>query len=177
MNLEPQPCASLRNVTHPMMNSALCLSFRLNRVLVRSLAIGVFSTLGFFAGTVTHPIGQVSLSIGSATYAQEEPAFTRYVRAAFEIEKTRRSLLDQVKQLTGGNVPSNVCQASSLAQVQSNVRDQVKAICNNFSAQAKAIVQDKYKLSREEFNGFQRQSQDPAMKSRIDAEIRNLNLR
>lgn len=40
-----------------------------------------------------------------------------------------------------------------------------------------SIARDKYKLSRDEFNNFQRQSQNPEMRSRIEAEIRNLNLR
>ncbi|NJR49944.1 MAG: hypothetical protein HC780_10615 [Leptolyngbyaceae cyanobacterium CSU_1_3] len=77
--------------------------------------------------------------------------------------------------MTGGNVPNNVC--SSISQVPSNVRDQVKGICDNFASQSMSIARDKYKLSRDEFNNFQRQSQNPEMRSRIEAEIRNLNLR
>jgi hypothetical protein len=176
MNLEPHPCASLRNVTHTMMNCVSRFPLQLNRVLARSLTIATLSTLGLLAGVAPNLSGPSSHRFDLAVYAQEESAFTRYVRAAFEIEKTRRSLLDQVKQLTGGNVPSNVCQSSSLAQVPSNVRDQVKGICNNFTGQAKSIVQDKYKLSRDEFNNFQKQSQNPDMKSRIETEIRNLKL-
>ena len=177
MNLEPQPCASLRNVTHTMMNCLSRFSFQPNQVLARSLTIAALSTLGLLTGIAPNLTGRPAHLFDTAVQAQEESAFTRYVRAAFEIEKTRRSLLDQVKQLTGGNVPSNVCQSSSLSQVPSNVRDQVKGICDNFATQAKSIVQDKYKLSRDEFNTFQRQSQNPDMKSRIESEIRNLNLR
>jgi Domain of unknown function (DUF4168) len=175
MNLETHPCASLRNVTHPMMNCVFHFPSQLNRVLVRSLAITALSTLGLLAGVTPNLSGQTTHLFDTAAYAQDEPAFSRYVRAAFEIEKTRRSLLDQVKQLTGGNVPSNVC--SSISQVPSNVRDQVKGICDNFASQAMSIARDKYKLSRDEFNSFQRQSQNPEMRSRIEAEIRNLNLR
>ncbi|KAM3115927.1 DUF4168 domain-containing protein [Phormidesmis sp. 146-33] len=160
-----------------MMNCVSRFPFQLNRVLARSLTIATLSTLGLLTGVAPNLSGQPTQLFDIAVHAQEESTFTRYVKAAFEIEKMRRSLLDQVKQLTGGNVPSNVCQSSSLAQVSSNVRDQVKGICDNFSAQAKSIVQDKYKLSRDEFNSFQRQSQNPEMKSRIEAEIRNLNLR
>lgn len=170
MNIETHLCASLQSVTHPMMNCSLRLPSRLGR----SLALGVFATLSLF--TVAPIPGQTSL-LGSVAYAQaEESAFTRYVRAAFEIEKTRRSLLEQVKQLTGGNVPNNVCQSSSIAQIQPNVRDQVKGICDNFAAQALSIVREKYKLNREEFNRFQRQSQDPKRQAQIEEEIRRLRL-
>lgn len=109
----------------------------------------------------------------SAVYAQES-SFTRYVRAAFDIEKTRQGLLEQMKQLTGGNVPNNVCQ--NVDQMNPGIREQAKTICNTFAAQAKQIVA-RNGLKPEEFNKYQRQAQEAAMRSQIEAEVRRLGLK
>lgn len=152
------------------MNSALRLSTRFNKMLARSLALGTLSTLGLLSGFTPNLSGQTSHLFDSAAYAQSpESVFTRYARAAYELEITRRPLDEEVKRLTGGNAPSNVC--SKVDQVQANVRDRVRDICATFAAQRKAIVYDKYKLSQDEFNGFQRQMIDPATRSEMGAKV------
>jgi Domain of unknown function (DUF4168) len=112
---------------------------------------------------------------GNVAMAQEEPAFTRYVRAAYDIEKQRRQLMSQVKQMTGGNVPKDVCQ-SGLAQLPDNVRTSVQGNCNNFTGFAGTTVK-KYNLRSDEFNKFQQQSRDPNFQKQINDEIRRLNLK
>jgi hypothetical protein len=174
-----RPCASFRNVTLPMMNRVFHLPARLNKMLARSLVLGTLSTLGLLSGFTPNLSGQTSHLFDSAAYAQsQEPVFTRYVRAAYELEITRRPLDEEVKRLTGGNAPSNVC--SNVDQVQANVRDRVRDICAGFATQRKTIVYDKYKLSQDEFNGFQRQIMDPStrseMEGKVNAELKRLSL-
>jgi Domain of unknown function (DUF4168) len=121
--------------------------------------------------TLSNATPQLSSAVVSAQ--SDEAALTRYVRAAYEIERTRRSMVSQVKEMTQGQMPSNVCQPTSISQLQSGIRDQVKGICDNFRAQADAIVK-KHKLSREEFNSFQKRSQEPSVRDQIETEIRRL---
>lgn len=151
-------------------------SHQIHRVLNRSMLLGALSSIAVLAGW-TPNFSEQSKMFDAAAYAQDQPtAFTRYVRAAVEIERTRQRLLDQVKQLTGGNVPNNVCQPGNIAQLNEGVRGQVKQICDSFSAQAVQIV-TRNGLSREEFNRYQKQAQQPSMRSQIEAEIRRLQLR
>ncbi len=106
--------------------------------------------------------------------AQSEDAFTRYVRAAFEIERQRSRMMRQVKESTGGNVPGNVC--NNLGQVGDNVRGQVQNACEEFARFASAAVQ-KNKLSNDEFNKFQRQARNADMMKNINAKIQELGLK
>jgi hypothetical protein len=159
-----------------MMNRALSLSAQMQRVLTQSLLLGSLSSIAVLCGWAPNLPGQTANPFDSAAYAQESP-FTRYVRAAVDIEKTRQRLLDQVKQLTGGNVPSNVCHSENVEKINPGVRDQVKGICDTFSAQAGQIVA-RNGLNRSEFNQFQRQAQqDAGVRAQIEAEIRRLGLR
>ncbi len=162
-----------------MMNRAFRLPARLNKMLTRSLVLGTLSTFGLLSGFTPNLSGQTSHLFDSAAYAQsQESVFTRYVRAAYELEITRRPLGEEVKRLTGGNAPSNVC--SKVDQVQADVRDRVREICTGFAAQRKAIVYDKYKLSQDEFNGFQRQMIDSStraeMEGKVNVELKRLGL-
>lgn len=163
-----------------MMNSAFHLPTRLNKMLARSLTLGTLSTLGLLLGLTPDLSGQTSLRLfDSAAHAQDqESTFTRYARAAFELEITRRPLDEEVKKLTGGNAPSKVC--SNVNQVQADVRDRVRDICAGFAAQRREIVYNKYKLSQEEFNSFQRQIIDVStraeMEGKVNAELKRLRL-
>jgi hypothetical protein len=111
-------------------------------------------------------------------YAQES-SFTRYVRATFEMEVERRSMMSQLKEITGGNLPENVC-GDGFKQVQGNYQGSVRDFCNRFNASAARIV-NKHNISGE-FNGFQQQtkSKNPdvsrAMNKRMADERRRLNL-
>lgn len=111
-------------------------------------------------------------------YAQES-SFTRYVRAIFEIEQARRSLMSQVKQMTGGNLPDNVCDAG-FVKLQGQFQGPVRDICNRFNDAAGRIV-SKYNITSE-FNGFQQQAMSSdrkvkrEMQKRISDEMRRLNL-
>ncbi len=153
-----------------MMNSAFHSPSRLNKMLARSLTLGTLSALSLLLGLTPNLSGQTARLFDSAAHAQsQEPTFTRYVRAAYELEITRRPLDEEVKKLTGGNAPSNVC--SKVDQVQANVRDRVRDICAGFAAQRRAIVYDKYKLTQDEFNGFQRQVIDASTRSEMEAKV------
>ena len=158
------------------MNRAFSLSARTQQVLTHSLLVGSLSTIALLCGWTPSFSGQSVSLFDSAAYGQEAP-FTRYVRAAVEIEKTRQRLLDQVKQLTGGSVPNNVCHADNIEKTNPGIRDQVKGICDTFAAQAGQIVA-RNGLKREEFNQFQlKAQQDPGVRSQIKNEIQRLGLR
>ncbi len=159
-----------------MIPSLFTSGMRVNSFLARSLTVSAIATMALLSG-VTPNLANSTLQLGQgAVSAQsDEPAITRYVRAAYEMEKTRQSMVSRVKEMTEGRTPDKVCQPSSIAQLQSNIRDQVKGICDNFNAQAAAIVK-KYKLSHEEFNSFQKRviSKDPEFSRQIESEIRRL---
>ncbi|WP_238392916.1 DUF4168 domain-containing protein [Myxacorys almedinensis] len=158
-----------------MMKRAFSLSARMQQLLAHSLLVGSLSSIALLCGWTPTFSGH-SASFDSAAFAQEPP-FTRYVRAAVEIEKTRQRLLDQVKQLTGGSVPSNVCHSDNIEKINSGIRDQVKGICDTFAAQAGQIVA-RNGLKREEFNQFQMKAQqDSGVRSQIKTEIQRLGLR
>lgn len=111
-------------------------------------------------------------------YAQES-SFTRYVRATFEMEVERRSMMSQLKEITGGNLPDNVC-GDGFKQVQGNFQSSVRDFCNRFNRSASQIV-EKHKITNE-FNSFHQQtkSSNPdvsrAMNKRMADERRRLKL-
>jgi hypothetical protein len=143
------------------------------RALARALTLTTLSSLSLLAGVIMPLNGLAPHS--DVAMAQEEPAFTRYVRAAYDIEKQRRQLMSQVKQMTGGNVPKDVCQ-SGLGQLPENVRISVQGNCSNFTGFAGTTVK-KYNLRSDEFNKYQQQSRDPGFQKQINDEIRRLNLK
>jgi hypothetical protein len=110
-------------------------------------------------------------------YAQES-SFTRYVRATFEMEVERRSMMSKLKEIAG-DLPENVC-GDGFKQVQGNFQGSVRDFCNRFNASASRIV-SKHNVSGE-FNGFQQQtkSKNPdisrAMNKRMADERKRLNL-
>ena len=157
----------------PMFPSVFTSSMR-NSIWMRSLTIGTIASLSLLSGVTPNFSSPTAQLLQTSVLAQsDESALTRYVRAAYEIETTRRSMVSQVKEMTQGEMPSNVCQPNSIAQLQSGIRDRVKGICDNFRAQADAIVK-KHNLSREEFNDFQKRSQQPETRNQIESEIRRL---
>jgi hypothetical protein len=152
-----------------MINCAL--STRTKRFMLRSLLLGGFSSIAVLTGCVPNLSGQAN-PFSMTAHAQESP-FTRYVRAAFEIEQSRQGFLEQMKQLTGGNVPSDVCR--NVSQINPSVRDQAQGICDSFMRRAKEIVAN-YQLKDTEFNNFRRQSQEQGMQTQINNEARRLGL-
>jgi hypothetical protein len=155
-----------------MMNRAH--SYQIRRVLTRSLLLGALSSIAVLTGWAPNISGHAKL-LDSAAYAQDE-AFTRYVKTAFELEKARKPLFNQVKQLIGGPVPNDICRPGTIAQLNTNVRDQVKQICGDFAEEARKILA-RNQISRDDFNRYQKQSRDPAMKMQIENTIRTLGLR
>jgi Domain of unknown function (DUF4168) len=157
-----------------MFHSVLTTGMSVSPRFAKSLAIVAFSTLSLCSGFAPSFSTSSLQWFDAAAQAQtEESALTRYVRAAYEIEQTRRSMVEEVKKMTAGNMPSNVCQPRSLEQLQTNIREQVKGICANFRTQADSIVK-KHKLTREEFNAFQKRSQEADLSRQIESEIRRL---
>jgi hypothetical protein len=137
--------------------------------------MGVLVGLGFAVGVtgpglLRHP--------ETIAVAQEQPPqdseFNRYVRAAFEIETKRRQMMGQVKQITGGNVPNNVC--ASLDQVAANIRGQVQEICQSFATFASSAVK-RNGLSSAQFNQYQRQMNDPEMVKQVNSAIQQMGLK
>jgi Domain of unknown function (DUF4168) len=130
--------------------------------------VATFATV--FAMPGMSPTGHIDRGVAMA---QDDP-FERYVRAAFEIEKQRRSMMGQVKTITGGNVPGNVC--ANLGQLPDDQRGQVQGICSNFAKVAAAAVK-KNNLSAKEFNSFQSQGGTPDQHQRINEMIQKLQLK
>jgi Domain of unknown function (DUF4168) len=131
--------------------------------------VATFATV--FALPGISPTGHIDRGVAMA---QDDP-FERYVRAAFEIEKQRRSMMGQVKTITGGNVPGNVC-ANLGALADETQRNEVKGICGNFAKVAAGAVK-KNNLSAKEFNGFQGQAGTKEQQQRINDTIQKLQLK
>lgn len=122
--------------------------------------------------------GQSDRAMAQATdqsVLNNEELFTRYVKAAWETELERRRMMGEVKQLTGGNVPDNVC--ANLHKLSAEQRSTVQAICKDFSEFAAATITQKYQLSTQQFNTFQRRVGDPAMRQRINRKVQGLQLK
>jgi hypothetical protein len=153
-----------------MMNRAL--SFKIHPVLKRSLVLGAFSSIAVLAGWAPN-LSQPDNPFGSAASAQE-PSFTRYVRAAVATEELRQPLEEQVRQLTGGALPRDVCR--NLGQVSGDIRDDVKKLCQQFSRDAARIVFKEQKLSRDEFNAYQSQFSNRSFCERVAQEARRLQI-
>jgi Domain of unknown function (DUF4168) len=138
--------------------------------LVQAIAIGSLSVASF-ATVITMP-NLITQDHGVAM-AQDGDTFERYVRAAFEIEKERRGMMGQVKTITGGNVPNNVCR--NLGQIgDEGQRNQVKGICDKFAKFAAEAVK-RQRLSSQEFNKYQ--SQASSMRSQVNEMIQKLDLK
>ena len=138
--------------------------------------MGVLVGIGFGVGVgvagpslLRHPD-----TIAVAQEKPQESEFNRYVRAAFAIEKQRRQMMGQVKQIMGGNVPNNVC--ANLDQVSANIRGQVQEICQNFASFAGNTVKS-YGLSPVQFNQYQRQMSNPEMVKQVNSAINQMGLK
>ena len=144
--------------------------------LLNLFALAALTTTSVLSGF--SPDLRLSHTTTQAAYAQES-SFTRYVRAAFAIEQKRRSLMAQVKNMTGGDYPDNVCD-SGFPKLSGQFQGPVRDICNQFNRSAMDIV-NKHNLAAE-FNGFRKQamSSDPKvrrdMQERVDAEKLRLEL-
>jgi Domain of unknown function (DUF4168) len=155
------------------MNNSRCLQF------AASVALATTSVLsGFSPDRLMSQQFLTQNSRSQAAYAQES-SFTRYVRAVFEIEQKRRSLISQVKGMTGRDLPDNVCD-SGFSRLQGQFQEPVRDICNRFNNEASRIV-NKHNVSGE-FNGFQQQAMSNdrkvkrEMQKRISDEMRRLRL-
>jgi Domain of unknown function (DUF4168) len=148
----------------------------------------VWGGLALISGTSVVAAGSIAVSsialVPDRVMAQDtdqaildnDEIFTRYVRAAFAIEKQRQSMMAEVKTLTNGEVPTNnVC--GNIDKFSGEVQESVRAICQSYSKVVAAIAYQKYKLSKDEFNAFQRRVRTPEMRERIDAKIQALELK
>ena len=144
--------------------------------LLNLFALAALTTTSVLSGF--SPDLRLSHSTIQAAYAQEA-SFTRYVRAAFAIEQERRVLMSQVKTMTGGDLPDNVCD-SGFSKLSAQFQGPVRDICNQFNRSAMDIV-NKHNVAAE-FNEFRKQaiSSDPKvrrdMQQKVSTEMRRLKL-
>lgn len=144
--------------------------------LLNLFALAALTTTSVLSGF--SPDLRLSHTTTQAAYAQEA-SFTRYVRAAFAIEQERRVLISQVKNMTGGDLPDNVCD-SGFSKLSAQFQGPVRDICNQFNRSAMDIV-NKYNVAAE-FNEFRKQAMnsDPKvrrdMQQKVSTEMRRLKL-
>jgi hypothetical protein len=144
--------------------------------LLNLFALAALTTTSVVSGF--SPDLRLSHTSTQAAYAQEA-SFTRYVRAVFAIEQQRRVLMSQVKNMTGGDLPDNVCD-SGFSKLSAQFQGPVRDICNQFNRSAMDIV-NKHNVAAE-FNEFRKQtmSSDPKvrrdMQEKISSEMRLLKL-
>lgn len=144
--------------------------------LLKLFAIAALTSASVLSGF--SPDLRLSHSTTQAAYAQEA-SFTRYVRAVFAIEQERRSLIAQVKNMIGSDLPENVCE-SGFTKLSGQFQAPVRDICNQFNRSAAGIV-NKYNVTGE-FNEFQKQAMSSDrkvrrdMKQKVSDEMRRLKL-
>jgi Domain of unknown function (DUF4168) len=155
-------------------------SQRLSRIARRACMLG---GLALIASTGTIAVSVIAVAPDRVMAQDADQAildndeiFTRYVRAAVAIEKQRQSMMAEVKGLTNGEVPTNnVC--GNIDKFPAEAQEPVRVICQSYSKVVSAIAYQKYKLSKDEFNVFQRRVKTPEMRQRIDAKIQALELK
>jgi hypothetical protein len=162
-----------------------CLPRLIARFARRACVLGGFALMAGISpialGTAT--VGSIALAPDRVMAQDADQAildnddiFTRYVRAAVAIEKQRQSMMADVKSLTNGEVPTNnVC--GNIDKFPGGVQEEVRAICQSYSKVVAAIAYQKYKLTKDEFNVFQRRVKTPEMRQRIDAKLQALELK
>jgi hypothetical protein len=144
--------------------------------LLNLFALAALTTTSVLSGF--SPDLRLSHSTIQSAYAQES-SFTRYVRAVFAIEQERRVLISQVKNMTGGDLPDNVCD-SGFSKLSAQFQGPVRDICNQFNRSAMDIV-NKHNVAAE-FNEFRKQAMnsDPKvrrdMQQKVSTEMRRLKL-
>lgn len=122
-------------------------------------------------------------STGTPIASAQESSFTRYVRAVYEIEEQRAPLMAQVKTMTGGDAPENVC-SSGFAQLPNALKSDIRNICNQFNGKVNGIIA-RYGFGNNpgEFNSYQQQAMSSdrkvrrEMQQRIANEMKRLGLR
>ncbi|MBD3883502.1 DUF4168 domain-containing protein [Phormidium tenue FACHB-886] len=158
------------------------------RWLARSLWVGAFSAAGLLLGwvpTVQVSGGQslseapseafvVGLSFDSAAHAQSSISDTEirsYAQTVLEMEPYRISAYDEIKRITGSEVPPILChRASSLNSLDPSIRD----IAINFCNQAVSIAES-HNLSITRFNEITiAQQSDGTLANRIREVIREI---
>jgi hypothetical protein len=157
-----------------------CLPQSLWRLARRACVIGGLALLTGTSAIVlpmaTGHVDSVMAQDADQAILDNDEIFTRYVRAAFTIEKQRQSMMAQVKELTGGEIPTNnVC--GNIDKFPGDQQEPIRAICVSYSRYVSATAYQKYKLSKEEFNAFQRRVKTPEMRQRIDAKLQELELK
>jgi hypothetical protein len=145
----------------PVKSSAPCLSSLL-RLARRAALFGSLTLLTATSAIVLPTIADRAagprLTFADRVMAQDadqaildnDEVFTRYVRAA-------------------------VC--GNIDKFAAEIQEPVRAICVSYSRYVAATAYQKYKLTKEEFNAFQRRVRNPEMRQRIDQKIQELELK
>lgn len=143
----------------------------LNRLLSRSLVVGTLTTMSWLSGLTPNLLGASGLpDFGSSAYAQSvsDLDLIRFARAAFAIELKRRAIEQEIKNITGGNVPEIGCyQPEKMATLPNNIRDIVKDFCD-FSKQTirgNGLTIPRFNTIKSNYEN------DSALKKRVDSEL------
>ncbi|MCU0567803.1 MAG: DUF4168 domain-containing protein [Oculatellaceae cyanobacterium Prado106] len=151
--------------------------FRLNRLLSRSLLVGVGAAASVLLGVVpsfhsSSVISFDSISFSNAAYAQSisDQDVLNYARSVLAIEPLRQAAYDDIKSISG-SVPRIEChRPSSLNDLPGNIRQ----IAVNYCNQAIAIV-ERNDLTITQFNSIRvAQDADSGLLTRIQRAIMQL---
>jgi Domain of unknown function (DUF4168) len=147
-------------------------ALHLKRVFSKSLLASVVVSAGLLAGLAPDQHSPLPrLVVGSAAYAQDtvtNEEVQNYARSVLAIEPIRQAAYDQIKQITGADVPAIAChQPSSLNNLSSNIRE----IAVNYCNQSIQIVESN-SLTISRFNTITTTLQaNPDLASRIQAAL------
>ena len=145
-----------------------------NRILSQSLIISFLSAISLVCG-VTPDLSATSptqiFSISAHAQAVSDDEVVRFARAALAIEKRRRSVVEDIKNRTGGNVPKITCDPpAQIEALDNSIRNDVRSFCD-FSRQA---IQDNQLTVGRFLQIRSSQDDDPTLKQRIDRELLRL---
>lgn len=121
-----------------MMMTSSCSQTAFNRILSQSLIVVAISTVSLLCGlTPELSKDSHSLTFSSSASAQQlsNSELTRYVTVSKQIELMRRSVYDEIKRISGGNVP-NITSCS-----MPGLSGDVAQIWERFCAQSEELIQ------------------------------------
>lgn len=150
-----------------MMMTYFCSQTAFNRILSQSLIVVALSTVGLLSGlTPGLSKDSHSLTFSSSASAQQlsSSELSRYVTVSKQIELMRRSVYDEIKRISGGNVP-NITSCST-----QGLSGDVARIWQRFCAQSEELIQ-RAGFTNNRYNAITKMRQnDPDLERRVQQE-------
>lgn len=130
----------MKRITHSFLETNVA------RMLYKSFFIGSLATVGFFASSIVSSASVYAQPASSVNNNEIE----KYSKALLIIEQSRLQAFEEIKKISGGKVPSIVCnKPKTITALPQKARD----IAKNYCQRSQTIVKDSG-LSIQRFNNI-----------------------